>query len=115
MDTPAHCIEHELEIADIEKLKLILNDLRINEAFTLKKKRKTYIYNQMVKIDLDKVDNLGSFVELEIIKEENIMDALCVMDNFCQKFDITEEMRNVEGYAYLLFNKAKELKKTTKM
>ena len=37
---PVHCIEHELEISDTEKMKLILNDLRIKEEFTLKKKEK---------------------------------------------------------------------------
>ena len=40
INKPAHCIEHELEISDIEKLKLIFNDLRIKEEFTLKKDRK---------------------------------------------------------------------------
>lgn len=40
--SPAHCIEHELEISDGEKMKLILEDLRIEEAFTLKKERKNF-------------------------------------------------------------------------
>lgn len=30
---PAHCDEHEMVIEDVEKMKLILKDLRINEAF----------------------------------------------------------------------------------
>lgn len=34
---PSHCIEHELEIKDIEKMKFILEDLRISEVFTLKR------------------------------------------------------------------------------
>lgn len=30
---PANCDEHEMVIEDVEKMKLILKDLRINEAF----------------------------------------------------------------------------------
>lgn len=43
---PAHCIEHELEILDIEKLKMILKDLRIKEEFTLNKERKIFIHKK---------------------------------------------------------------------
>ncbi len=102
-DEPAHCIEHELEISDIEKLKLILNDLRIKEEFTLKKERRSFIYNN-IEISLDMVDNLGYFVELEIINQENINRSLEVMNKLVKRFRITEEMRNYDGYSYLLFN-----------
>jgi len=105
---PAHCIEHELEISDIEKLKLILNDLRIKEEFTLKKERKVFIYKNNIEISLDIVDNLGYFIELEIINHENINDSLNEINNFIKKFKITESMRNYDGYSYLLFNKKKE-------
>ncbi len=105
---PAHCIEHELEISDTEKLKLILNDLRIKEEFTLKKERKVFIYKNNIEISLDTVDNLGYFIELEIINHENINDSLNEINDFIKKFKITESMRNYDGYSYLLFNKKKE-------
>lgn len=103
-DEPSHCIEHELEVSDIEKVKLILNDLRIEEEFTLKKERKTFIYKKDIEISLDKVDDLGFFIELEIINQENINDSLNEINNFIKKFKITESMRNYDGYSYLLFN-----------
>lgn len=108
---PAHCIEHELEISDINKLKLILEDLRILEAFTLKKERKSFIYNQDVEVSLDIVDNLGFFIELEVVNKQNLACSLHTMNRFTTQFGITEEMRNYDGYAYLLFNKNSRLGK----
>lgn len=105
IDEPAHCIEHELEITDIEKIKLILNDLRIKEEFILKKERKSYIYKNNIEISLDKVDNLGFFIELEIINQENIDDSIDEINKFIKRFKITDDMRNYEGYSYMLFNK----------
>lgn len=105
---PAHCIEHELEIKDIETLKMILKDLRIIEVFTLKKERKSIIYKDNVEISLDKVDNLGYFIELEIINNDNISEALKEIDNFLKQFNIKENMRNFDGYAYLLFEQNKD-------
>lgn len=104
---PAHCIEHELEISDPEKLKLILNDLRIKEEFTLKKERRIFIYKNNIEISLDIVENLGYFIELEIIDNKNIEEAIDNIDTFIKKFKITESMRNYDGYSYLLFNKNK--------
>lgn len=101
---PAHCIEHELEISDTEKLKLILNDLRIREEFTLKKERKIFIYKNNIEISLDIIDNLGYFIELEIINHKNINESVNEINEFIKKFKITESMRNYDGYSYLLFN-----------
>lgn len=103
-DEPAHCIEHELEISDIEKLKLILNNLRIKEEFTLRKERKIFIYKHNIEISLDIVDNLGYFIELEIINHQNINESVNEINEFIKKFKITESMRNYDGYSYLLFN-----------
>lgn len=100
----AHCIEHEMEITDIEKLKLILNDLRIKEEFTLRKERKSFIYKNTIEIALDKVDKLGYFIELEIKDQTSIKDSLKNMNEFITKFNITESMRNYEGYSYMLYN-----------
>lgn len=103
-DMPAHCDEHEMVIEDVEKMKLILKDLRINEAFTLKKTRKTYIYEN-IEIALDKVEDLGYFIEFELLDSSNLEKSSKIMDELLKEFKITEDMRNYDGYAYLLFNK----------
>ena len=104
-DNVAHCIEDEVEINDIDKFKTILKDLRIEEAFTLKKERRKVIYKDIIEIALDKVDNLGFFIELEIINTNNLDKALDIMNEFTNKFGITDDMRNFDGYSYLLYNK----------
>lgn len=104
----AHCIEHEVEIKDIETLKKILKDLRIIEVFTLKKERKSIIYKNNIEISLDKVDNLGYFIELEIVNNDNISETLKEIDSFLKQFNIKEKMRNYDGYAYLLFEQNKD-------
>lgn len=106
-DMPAHCDEHEIEIDDIDKMKLILSDLRIEEAFTLKKDRVIYNY-EGIEVSLDVVDNLGCFVELEIKNQEDIQASSDIMNKLIQDFSITEDMRNYEGYSYLLFNASKK-------
>ena len=104
----AHCIEDEVEINDIDKFKTILNDLRIEEAFTLKKERRKVIYKNVLEIALDSVDNLGFFIEFEIIDTSNIENALDFINEFTNKFGIIDNMRNFDGYSYLLYNKQKE-------
>ena len=44
------------------------------------------------------------FFELDIVDFYNVVHALEEMKQFISKFGITEEMRNCEGYSYLLFN-----------
>lgn len=101
---PAHCIEHELEILDVEKMKLILKDLRIEEAFTLKKERTIFIINNF-EVALDKVDDLGYFLEVELLNQENISETTIEIERFLRRHKITEDMRNYDGYSYLLYNK----------
>lgn len=102
-EIPAHSDEHEIEVNDIERMKLILSDLRIEEAFTLKKERSIYMY-EGIEVSLDIVDNLGYFVELEIKNQEDIDGSLKVIDKLVNDFSINEDMRNYDGYAYLLYN-----------
>lgn len=105
-DRETHCIEDEVEINDIDKFKTILKDLRIEEVFTLKKERRKAIYKNVLEIALDKVDSLGFFIELEIIDTNNIEKALDIMNEFINKFGISNNMRNFDGYSYLLYNKS---------
>lgn len=104
---PAHCIEHEVEIEDIANIKLILQDLRINEAFTLKKLRKKIIYKQMIEISLDEIENLGYFIELEVVDNDKVNNSLLIMQEFTDMFKIDGSMRNYDGYAYLLYEQTK--------
>lgn len=106
-DKEAYSIEHEVEIGDIEKFKLILDDLRIDEVFTLNKKRIYYIYDN-IEIALDYVTDLGYFVELELISDNDSTSFLEAKEKFVALFEIDESMRNYSGYSYLLYDKYKK-------
>ena len=103
-DMPVHCDEHEMVIEDVEKMKLIIKYLRIKEAFNLKKTIKNYIYEN-IEIALDEVEDLGYFIEFELLDSSNLDKSSKIMDELLKEFKITEDMRNYDGYAYLLFNK----------
>lgn len=66
-------IELSCEVPSIEIAEKILKKLDFEEAFTIKKTRETYSYKDFI-ICLDKVDQLGDFIEVEkeITSEEKI-------------------------------------------
>jgi len=102
----SYCIEHEMEIDNVPVFKQILEDLRIEEAFTLIKKRKKYIFDALLEISLDDVTGLGYFIEIELINsEKNIDKAIESRDRLIREFNLKEEMQSYKGYGYMLFEK----------
>ena len=102
--TEAYNIEHEMEIQDVEMFKQILNDVRIEEAFTLIKRRKKYILDGKLEVALDDVKDLGYFIEIEIISSEGELEsAIELRDKIVKEFDLKEEMRSYKGYGYMLY------------
>lgn len=102
----SYCIEHEMEINDVPMFKQILEDLRIEEVFTLIKKRKKYIFNNLLEVSLDDVTDLGYFIEIELIgSEKDIDQAMELRDKLIKEFNLKEEMQSYKGYGYMLFEK----------
>ncbi|MGP3667525.1 MAG: class IV adenylate cyclase [Candidatus Bathyarchaeota archaeon] len=56
--------ELEVEVEDFDKIKLILERLGFKPLYLIKKMRKTFQFENL-KINLDNVEKLGSFVEVE--------------------------------------------------
>ncbi len=106
-DKSSYCIEHEIEVEDIEGLKRILEDLRIEETITIKKLRRSFNIENLLELSLDDVVDLGKFVELEIKNEEELEKSLQIMKEITSKFSLTEEMRDYDGYSYLLYENFK--------
>lgn len=97
-------IEHEMEIEDVHMFKQILKDVRIEEAFTLIKYRKKYIIDEKLEVALDNVEDLGYFIEIEIISSESELDAaINLRDKLINEFKLTEDMRSYKGYGYMLY------------
>lgn len=106
-DNSSYCVEHEIEIKDIDGLINILQDLRIEKTITIKKVRKYFNIDNIVEVSLDDVCDLGKFVEIEI-KDGNALDkAEEFMNDIRNRFKLTDDMRDYEGYSYLLYEKYK--------
>lgn len=98
--------EHETRIESNEIMDLILRALHYRSEIIVDKYRIEYSTDTGFLIALDKVANLGFFVEIE---NQNDHDDLRkrnrdLLDFFCQLgLDITK--RNEEGYSNMLFRK----------
>lgn len=106
-DKNSYCIEHEIEVEDIDTLIKILENLRIDKTITIKKDRKSFCVENLIEISLDDVEGLGKFVELEILSEEKIKEAMKLISEITNSFGLLENMRDYEGYSYLLYEKYK--------
>lgn len=100
-----HLIEHETEVQDLEQMKNILASVNIHEVITLKKKRISYIYKDIIEISLDEVKDLGYFIELEIIdKTMDIKKANQLLKESIKELNLDEKDRDQMGYANELYN-----------
>lgn len=69
------CIEEELEIADPQVMRNILERLSFKEISQVRKKRVTTTYNEY-EICFDEVEGLGSFIEVEKIVPDGEGDGV---------------------------------------
>lgn len=99
------CIERETEISDPEKMVEILEYLGYREVVRIRKSRRKCQY-QNLEICLDEVDELGNFIEVEILAEagdgQEIQNTLF---DFLVTLGVTAESRVLSGYDILMFNK----------
>jgi len=71
-----------------------------------KKQRDSYIYKNIFEISLDKVEELGYFVEIEIYdKNIPIKEANQLLLNFIKEIGLDITKRNLKGYSYLMYDK----------
>lgn len=101
-----HLIEHETVFESLEEMKKILACLNIKEVITLHKKRISYIYQEIAEISFDEVDDLGYFIELEILdSKENVEQANIKLQQIMKTLGLNKEDRDLTGYANALYQK----------
>ncbi|WP_136799967.1 class IV adenylate cyclase [Desulfosediminicola ganghwensis] len=102
----SHCDEYETEISSPSALKNILKELNIVKLVTVSKNRIVYLYKNDFEISLDRVENLGCFVEIEATKDhggvdktrEKIMDVVLLLKLDSSRVDY-------RGYPFQLLEK----------
>ncbi len=101
------CVEKELGIDDPEVLVEIFLLLGFEESSQVKKVRQKCQYQGM-EICLDKVEGLGSFIEVEKISDENAKDVQEELFRFLQTLGIQKEDQVFFGYDVLLSHQEKK-------
>jgi len=91
--------EYEVSINDINNMKIIFNNLGLEESVTVKKHRVSYLYKDKYEISFDDVDNLGLYVEIEINKYEfDNEKEIELLINLMKELNIN--MDNIENKRY---------------
>jgi predicted adenylyl cyclase CyaB len=101
-----HCDEYEVELSSYENMNKIFQSLNIKSLVKVVKKREIYNYNDEFEIALDKVEELGYFIEIEVKKEfESIEIANKRLLEFAGQIGVDTTNRNYRGYPFLLLEK----------
>lgn len=97
------CIEYETEISDPDEMKKILLMIGYEVIAEVKKIRRKANYGEY-EICLDEVDELGSFIEVEQITEEEDSDTIQnELFEFLMKLGVAKEDRVTEGYDTMMY------------
>ena len=101
-----HIVEYETEVSNLEATINILKGVRINKVCDLIKDRDSFIYKNLFEISLDKVKDLGYFVEIEVYdKNIPINEANQLLLNLLKELNLDITRRNLKGYSYLMHDK----------
>lgn len=98
------CIEKEVEVNEADILGDILELLDYEKTVEVHKKRIKTNFNDY-EICLDEVDELGCFIEVEKISEENGGKVQDELFDFLQTLGVLKENRVFKGYDTLVWEK----------
>lgn len=100
-----YCDEYETSFEDLEAMKNIFKALDIEEVVVVEKNRNTWHYKDC-EVAIDKVTNLGWFVELEIKgKFDSVDEAVKHLYKVLEELDAELGKEDKRGYPYRLLEK----------
>lgn len=102
------CIERETVIEDAEQIKDMLTYLGYKEFVRYSKKRKKCKYKEY-EICLDEVDELGTFIEVERMSEDDASKIQEELLKFLLSLGIEKEDMIVKGYDTMIFKQKGEI------
>ncbi|HDD45991.1 MAG TPA: class IV adenylate cyclase, partial [Candidatus Aenigmarchaeota archaeon] len=106
VEVTTHCDEFETEVKSHEALAKIFSALNFKKLVTVVKEREVYLYNDEFEIALDRVKELGYFIEIEAIKDfGGIKSAREKLFEFAKSLGIDISKTDKRGYPYLLMKK----------
>jgi predicted adenylyl cyclase CyaB len=112
VDVTTHCDEYETEVADYTQLHKIFELVGAKSIVKVEKARELYKYKDEFEVALDKVEELGYFIEVETIKDfGSVEEAHKKIEEFCHILNLNTSKKEKRGYPYLLMEKQDSLKK----
>lgn len=107
-----HCDEFEVELSNYANMSRIFEALDIKSLCKVIKEREIYNYNDEFEISMDKVEELGYFIEIEVKKDFGSIEcANQKLIEFATRMGVDTNKRNYRGYPFLLLEKKGLLKK----
>ena len=96
----SHYEKYDVLIDNYSKLDKILMSLGIEKKGTINKERESYIYKDKYEFSFDNVENVGLFIEIEVINKSNNFDKdICELLNIMN--DIKIDLNMIERKKYI--------------
>lgn len=97
--------EFETMIDDPEKTERIFRALGMRELVTVEKTRTTYLLDDAFEIAVDDVIHLGTFIEIEALKDFGGVDETrAALRNIVDRLGLQETTPDERGYVYHLYH-----------
>ncbi|MFH1445079.1 MAG: class IV adenylate cyclase [Nanoarchaeota archaeon] len=101
-----HCDEFETEITNAEGIEKIISLLNFRQLVVVEKERETFIYKDDFEICMDKVKDLGFFIEIEAMKSfDGVEDTRNKLFEFAESLGIDTSKTAPRGYVCMLMKK----------
>lgn len=98
--------EYETKIEDPEAMKKIINALKFEEIVLVRKTRRIYMFRDIFELALDRIQELGYFIEIEIKKGfKSIEEGNAKIENIAKDLNLDIENESNLGYAHLMLIK----------
>jgi adenylate cyclase class 2 len=106
VEAPTHCEELETEIESKEQLENIFSALNFKKLVTVEKEREVYVSDDGFEIALDRVKELGNFIEIEATKSfGSIEETREKLFEFAKNLGVDVSKIDKRGYPFLLMKK----------
>ena len=84
----SHYEKYDVLIDNFNNLNNILFALGVNKKGTINKNRESYIYKDKYEFSFDNVENIGLFIEIEVINKSSSFDK-----DFCELLNVMSELK----------------------
>jgi adenylate cyclase, class 2 len=101
-----HCDEFEVIVDDSDKLLKIFSKINLKSIVVVDKIREVYNYKDEIEIDMDFIDELGYFIELEALKDLGGIELTRKrLLDFAKEIGIDTTNMADRGYAFMMMKK----------